>query len=111
METESYASKLPGKCSPAFRANAGSLPPENCKTRNAPRLRETGGGNERGRSNKAEGRWQRRLRSVTGMAHFIAPSNAGSPAAEEGGEFCGEIGESIHVGIGRTLTLNYKVGS
>ena len=111
METESYASKLPGKCSPAFRAKARSLPPENCKTRNAPLLREPGRGVERGRSNKAEGRWQRRLRSVTGMAHFIAPSNAGSSAAEEGGEFCGEIGGGIHVGIGGTLTLNYKLAS
>ena len=45
------------------------------------------------------------------MAHFIAPSNAVSPAAEEGGEFCDEIGGSIHVGIGGILTLNYKVGS
>ena len=74
-------------------------------------VKRAGGGNERGRSNKAEGRWQRRLRSVTGMAHFIAPSNAVSPAAEEGGEFCDEIGGSIHVGIGGILTLNYKVGS
>lgn len=41
METESYASKLHGKCSPTSVANAEVLAPENCKTRNAPRLRET----------------------------------------------------------------------
>lgn len=112
METESYASKLPGKCSPTSGANAQTLPQENCKTRNAPRLHETrSGGRGKGRGDKAEGRRQRRLRSVTGMAHFLAPSNAVSLTAEEGGEFCSEVGGGIHVGVRRSLGLNCKVGS
>lgn len=112
METESYASKLPGKCSPTFEANAEALAPENCKTRNAPRLREMRkGGEGRGRGDKAVGRRQRRLRSVTGMAYFLAPSNAVSLAAEKGGEFRGEVGGGIYVGVRRSLGLNYKVGS
>lgn len=112
METESYSSKLPGKCSPTSRANAKAFAQENCKTRNAPRRREaSSGGRGKGRGHKAVGRRQRRLRSVTGMAHFLAPSDAGSLAAEEGGEFCGEVGGGIHVGVRRSVALNYKVGS
>lgn len=64
-----------------------------------------------GRGNKAVGRRQRRLRSVTRMAHFLASSNAVSLAAEESGEFWDEVGGRIHVGSGRSLGMNYKVGS
>lgn len=48
--------------------------------------------------------------SVTGMAHFLAPSNAVSLAAEEGGELCGEVVGGIHVGIGKSLSPHYKIG-
>lgn len=48
---------------------------------------------------------------MTGMAHFLAPSNAVSLAAEKGGEFCGEVGGGIYVDLRRSLGLNYKTGS
>lgn len=34
-----------------------------------------------------------------------------SLAAEESGEFWDEVGGRIHVGFGRSLGMNYKVGS
>ena len=74
-------------------------------------VRRGGGGRERGRGDKAKGRWQRRLRSVSGMAHFLALSNAVSLAGEEGGECYREVRGGIHVGIRGSLVLNYKVGS
>lgn len=110
METESYTSKLTGKCSPICGASVQALARENCKTRNAPRLRETGMG-RKGRGDKAVGRRQRRLRSVTGMAHFPAQHNAVLLAAEEGGECCDEVGGGILAGVRRSRGLNYKVGS
>lgn len=76
-----------------------------------PRAYENREGEGKGRGDKAVRRRQRRLRSVTGMAHFLAPSNAVSLVAEEGGEFCGEEGGGIHVGITEGLGLNYKGGS
>lgn len=33
------------------------------------------------------------------------------PTAEEGGEFCGEVGGQIHVGDRKRLDLNNKVGN
>lgn len=48
---------------------------------------------------------------MSGMAHFPAPSNAVLPTAEEGGEFCGEVGGQIHVGDRKRLDLNNKVGN
>lgn len=114
METESYSPKLSGKCSTTRRTNTQILAWENCKNPNAPRLRKkserASEERGRGREQKPTGRRQRRLRSVTGMAHFLASSNAELLAAE-GGEFCGEVVGGIHVGVERTLNLNYKEGS
>jgi hypothetical protein len=45
------------------------------------------------------------------MAYFLVPSNAASLVAEEGGEFCGEVGGGIYVVVGRSGGMNYKVGS
>lgn len=64
-----------------------------------------------GSGDKAVGRQQRGLRCVTKMAHFLASSNAVSLAAEESGEFWDEGGGRTHADIGRSLGLNYKVGS
>lgn len=57
METESYASMLPGICSPLFRTNWHTPGRKNYQNRNAACLRSTRAGRGRGRGHKAEGRW------------------------------------------------------
>lgn len=71
--------------------------------------RERGG--KGGAAIRQRGGGIRRLRSVTGMAYFLAPSNAASLAAEEGGDFCSEVGGGLQGGFGKSSGLNYKVRS
>lgn len=70
--------------------------------------RERGGG-KGGAAITQRGGGIRRLRSVPGMAYFLAPSNAATLAAEEGGDFCGEVGGGLQGGLGKSRGLNYKV--
>lgn len=65
-------------------------------------------GGEGGAAIRQRGGGIRRLRSVTGMAYFLAPSNAASLAAKEGGDFCGEVGGGLQGGLGKSRGLNYK---
>lgn len=53
METESDAPRPTGKCSPTRGARVRALARENCKTRNAPRLRETEREGGKGRGDSA----------------------------------------------------------
>lgn len=65
-------------------------------------------GGEGGAAIRLRGGGIQRLRSVTGMAYFLAPSNAASLAAKEGGDFCGEIGGGLQGGLGKSRGLNCK---
>lgn len=48
---------------------------------------------------------------MSGMAHFLAQSNAAAPVAEKGGELSDEVGGGVRVGVRRIRGLNYKMGS